>query len=130
MDTVRFGLAATLLVGTLLLGFAGQELRKTSASGGYDSVAALMEALPTGSQVHVTADVSEVMEDYTSDAGNTYQQFYVTNGDEEVLVFCGTFSGRTNVSAGDTVRVSGEFQKFYDKYEIYTECNSIQIVQE
>lgn len=129
MDQVkRFAFATILVVGTLALGFAATDTLRGDGPHAYDTVEQLMQDLPTEQRVTLTANVSQVLEDHESDSGNVYQQFYITNGEAEVLVFCGTFDGRINVSVGDMVRVGGEFQKFYDTYEIYTECGRIDRV--
>ncbi|MFB6076818.1 MAG: hypothetical protein ABEK12_01660, partial [Candidatus Nanohaloarchaea archaeon] len=64
--------------------------------------------------------------DYVSDANDTYQQFYISNGGRELLVFCSTADGRINVSTSATVRVRGTFKEFQGTPEIYTRCGAIE----
>ncbi len=123
-ELTRFAAATVLLVGTLLLGFAGQEVEQRASRTTYDSVQGLMQELPVQQQVRVTATVTAVDEDYEADSGAVYQQFYVSNGDREVLVFCDTDSGRAAVAVNDTVTVVGTFKQYYEQYEIFTDCGT------
>ncbi|MDY6768536.1 MAG: hypothetical protein SVW02_00300 [Candidatus Nanohaloarchaea archaeon] len=128
MDEVkRLVVVAALILGALLLGFAaGGDSGGAGGERRQYTVAALLEERPVEQPVVVEANVSRVADDYVSDSGNTYQQFFVSDGMASVKVFCGANSGRVNVSVGDTVRVTGTFQEYQGQYEIYTRCSSIQ----
>lgn len=131
MDEVRrFALVAALLAGSLIIGIAASD-----GAGGGEAAAAerarytvsqLLAERPLEQPVLVAANVSRVLGDYTADAGTTYQQFRVTDGNDTVKVFCSTAGGRVNVSVGDRVRVPGTFQEYYGTYEIYTRCSSVR----
>ncbi|MDY6774261.1 MAG: hypothetical protein SVS85_03590, partial [Candidatus Nanohaloarchaea archaeon] len=94
MDEVkRFGLLAVLLSGSLLIGFLSGGISSSSDYGGKPenyTVSGLMEELPLKQNVVVEGNVSQVLDDYTSKSGNTYQQFRITDGKREVKVFCST----------------------------------------
>ncbi|MDY6765959.1 MAG: hypothetical protein SVW77_01195, partial [Candidatus Nanohaloarchaea archaeon] len=85
----------------------------------------LLEEHPLESRVRVAGNVSTVLDDYRSEAGNVYQQFYLAGGGERVKVFCSTANGRVNISTAEEVTVTGTFQEFYGQVEIYTRCASI-----
>lgn len=123
----RSGAAAGLMLAVLLLGFAVQGPGGTGGGGTYGTVPALLDAYPTGERVGLTANVSRVADDYVSEAGNTYQQVYVTTGGRELLVFCSTGDGRVDASPGDTVTVRGTFKEFHGTPEIYTDCARIDV---
>lgn len=118
---------SALVIGSLLIGvIAGGVPGFMSGGAERYSVEELLDALPFERQVVVEANVSAVLEDYTSESGTTFQRFRVTDGEEEVLVFCSTAEGRIRIEPGDGVTVSGTFQEFYGTYEIYTDCSSIE----
>ncbi|MDY6769966.1 MAG: hypothetical protein SVU88_03265 [Candidatus Nanohaloarchaea archaeon] len=130
MDAVRrAALAAGLLLGTVAVGVAAGGVPELGAGGGAIrnyTVTELLEDRPLQQRVRVTGNVSRVLEDYTADSGNVYQQFYIDDGTGTVKVFCGTGGGRVNLSAGDRVRVAGRFQKYYGEYEVYTACHRVR----
>lgn len=123
----RAGLAAALVIGTLIVAAAGNLSLPSggSATTNY-TVPRLLEEKPLKSTVRVTGNVSRLLTDYTSESGNVYQQFYIRDGDAAVKVFCSTAAGRINVSVGDRVTVKGTFQEFYGEVEIYTRCAGIR----
>lgn len=130
----RIGAVSALVFGALLIGFAASGSPVGGfASAGFDTggsrnytVTGLLQQKPLERNVEVEANVSRVLADYVSEAGNTFQQFYVTDGNRELKIFCSTSSGRTQLEEGDRVEVSGEFQEFYGEYEIYTRCGSVR----
>ena len=91
----------------------------------YKSVTELLDDMPLNQYISLSGNVSRVADDFTSDKGYEYQQFYVSDGQSEVKVFCSKYSGSTDIREGDRVFLSGKFQRFYQTLEIYTECRSI-----
>ncbi len=120
---------AVLLGGAIAIGLLATSPSTTSAEPLNASVSDLYAEMPLDRPVRVTAAVTRVMDDYEADSGNTYQQFRVGDGDRTVKVFCGTRSGRVDVSAGDRVLVPGTFQEYYGTYEVYTRCANVRILQ-
>jgi inner membrane protein len=135
----RFAWVALLMVGVLAVSAIGGNMTGYSTGNSENSefmadapgygeftVSDLLEQAPVDQYVSVTGNVSEILEDYVSKKGYSYQQFYISDGSEEILVFCSTYKGSADVSKGDTVSVSGKFQKYYNKYEIYLYCSDVQ----
>ena len=94
----------------------------------YGNVTQLIDDMPLDQYVSVTGTVSRTDEDYTSEKGYEYQQFYISDGRSEVKVFCSKYQGPVDVSAGDDVFITGKFQKYYQTLEIYTECTSVNVL--
>jgi len=92
----------------------------------YGTLSDLMDDMRIDSTVKITSTVGRILEDYTSKSGYVYQQFYIQEGDDELKVFCSTYKGRTDISEGDTVSISGTLQEYYGELEIYTECREIK----
>jgi len=92
------------------------------------TVSELMKELPVNKYVSVSGRVSRILNDYVSKKGYEYQQFYITDGEQEIMVFCSKYKGSIEISKGDEVFVNGRFQKYYNKYEIYTECKNIKVL--
>lgn len=96
------------------------ELRPFSVSEVFDNV--LLDE-----DVFVKGKVTEALEDHTSKKGFVYQQFVISDGKEEIKVFCSVKYGRAEVSKGDEIVFDGEFKKYYNQYEIYGFCSEIQV---
>jgi RecG-like helicase len=94
----------------------------------YGNVTQLLSDMPLDEYVSVTATVSRVEEDFTSDKGYEYQQFYISDGQAEVKVFCSKYQGPVEISEGDEVFLTGKFQKYYQSLEIYAECTSVNVL--
>ena len=94
----------------------------------YGNVTQLLDEMPLDQHVSISGTVSRIEQDYTSKKGYEYQQFFVTDGQEEVKIFCSKYRGSVDVNKGDEVFLSGKFQKFYNTLEIYTECPSVNII--
>lgn len=94
----------------------------------YSSLSDLLADMKVDTTVRVTAEVGEVLEDYTSKKGYVYQQFYLQEGSERLKVFCSTYKGRVQISEGDTVSITGTLQEYYNELEIYTDCGEIDVV--
>lgn len=133
-DSKRFLAIELLLLATLLMAFlAGSGFNKlqqspTNAEAKNYTVKELLAEKPLGKQVVVRGQLTRELEDYESQSGNTYQQFYISNNGAEVLVFCNTAGGRFNtgqVGDQDQLKVAGEFKNYYGQVEIYTPCSSI-----
>ncbi len=126
VDTQRFIFAAALLIGVLLSAFTVKTVENWQTTQDY-TVSQLIQEKPFGAQIETTGNVVDVLEDYTSQKGNVYQQFHISDGVETVLIFCSTWNGRVSVEPGDTVTVKGEFQKFNEKLEVYADCTEVQV---
>lgn len=81
-----------------------------------------------GDYVYVQGKITEVLEDHVSEKGFIYQQFMISDGNEEIKFFCSVKYGRTKVSEGDEIIFDGEFKKYYQTYEIYGFCSEIKIL--
>ncbi|NIO21572.1 MAG: hypothetical protein GTN76_12720 [Candidatus Aenigmarchaeota archaeon] len=78
--------------------------------------------------VFVKGEVTNILEDHVSSKGFSYQQFMISDGEEEIKVFCSVKYGRTKVKEGDQIIFDGEFKKYYGTYEIYGFCSEIRIL--
>ncbi|MFB6294753.1 MAG: hypothetical protein ABEI97_03265, partial [Candidatus Nanohaloarchaea archaeon] len=110
------GLAAVLVLGAVVLGAGGDLLAGQQAATGTPvnyTVSQLREERPLDTRVRVSGTVAKTVDDYEAESGNVYQQFYLSDGEERVKVFCSTAAGRVNVSVDDRVRVEGTFQEYY-----------------
>ncbi len=94
----------------------------------YDNITRLIEDMPLGKDVSLSGTVSRVADDFTSDSGHEYQQFYVSDGQSEVKVFCSKHHGTADVRGGDRVFLLGRFQKYYNIPEISTGCSDVNII--
>lgn len=133
-ESKRFVAIELLLIGTLLVaflagnGFADLQEQLLEREAKNYTVKEVLDKKPLGREVIVYGQLRRKLKDYQSDSGNIYQQFYIASGGSEVLVFCSTSGGRFNTSqveAGDKLKVSGEFKKYYGQLEIYTSCSTI-----
>lgn len=81
-----------------------------------------------GEYVYIEGRISKVLEDHTSEKGYDYQQFIMTDGEEEIKAFCSVKYGRSEAKEGDEIIFDGEFKKFYGSYEIYGFCSEVKII--
>jgi hypothetical protein len=106
-----------------LSGVAGKivssEARPFSVSEVYDRVL-------LGEDVYVKGKVTEVLEDHVSEKGFAYQEFVISDGEEEIRIFCSVKYGRTEVKEGEDIVFEGDFRKYYNTYEIYGFCSEIR----
>lgn len=129
---VRLFFAALLAGGILAIAVVAGDAATLSVTGSVTEAARysvdwLMTERPIGETVMVDGRVVQVQEDHVSSAGNVYQRFTLADpdGTSAILVFCSTDQGRTTVSPGDAVTVTGTFKKYYDTYEIYMMCSDV-----
>lgn len=134
---LRFLMMAVFIAGALAIAAVSGELSSYSLSDPleglyptleYGNVSELLEDMPLDRYVSLSGTVSRVESDYTSKKGYEYQQFFVSDGQGEVKVFCSKYRGSVDVSEGDEVFLSGKFQKYYQTLEIYTECPSVNVL--
>lgn len=92
------------------------------------SVSELMKKALINSSVNVKGTVNRILDDYKSKKGYSYQQFYITDGSEEIKIFCSQRYGNIDVKEGEAVLVKGKFQKYYNDLEIYGYCSDIKIL--
>ena len=136
-DIMRLGILALFLAGILAISWLGGYLtgRTIYVSPFSDdiqaekmTVSAMLENPPLDQNVDVEGTVSRVMQDYVSKKGYQYQQFYISDGLKELMVFCSKYRGSADVQKGDNVSVVGKFQKYSNKYEIYTDCTNVEVL--
>lgn len=127
---MKRGVAAVLLlIGPLLIGAVTAEQHGQQADDREATpIATLLEEEPVGEQVTVVGTVTSSPENYTAQSGNRYQQFHVSDGSGELLVFCSTANGRTRVGVDDRVRVTGTFKEFHGTLEVSTSCAAVEPV--
>ena len=135
-DLLRFLLAAVLFIGVLTIAALSGEMHYYQAESGYFSLAPamefasiseLMQRMPLEEQVSVPGEVVRVLEDQVSKKGYEYQQFYITDGKQDIKIFCSKYKGSINIKEGDSVLINGKFQKYYNEYELYLNCNDVEI---
>lgn len=114
----RFTAVALLMLAVLGTGFVLQEVRDPDVY----TVAGLYHHLPVDEDVTVEGRVAAVEPDYTASDGGTFQRFFLTDGEKEVLVFCDTRRGRAMVAEGDRLRVHARLIRFDRAYELTTVC--------
>jgi hypothetical protein len=138
-NLLRFLMMALFIAGALAIAAVAGELSYYSFSDPFEhyypslefsNVTELMERMPLQLYVSVSGTVSHIDEDFISESGNEYQQFYVSDGNMEVKVFCSKNGGSVPVREGDRVFITGKFQKYYDTVEIYSDCPDINILRE
>jgi hypothetical protein len=136
-NMLRFLLALVLFAGTLIIAALSGEMHSYPAGSGsiaigptsdFSSVSGLMQAMPLEQQVSVPGEVSRVLEDYVSKKGYEYQQFFITDGEQELKIFCSKYKGSIDVKEGDEVLINGKFQNYYNAYEIYLDCRDVEFV--
>jgi|GEM_PF-1750074 len=91
------------------------------------TVSEVFEHSLLGDYVYIRGEVTEVLEDHISKKGFVYQQFVISDGEEEIKCFCSVKYGRTEVKEGDEIFFDGEFRKYYNTYEIYGFCSEISL---
>ncbi len=136
-DVFRFLFAVILFTGVLIIAALSGEIHSYDAGSGYfslgptmefASISELVERMPLEENVAVPGEVSRILEDHVSTKGYEYQQFYITDGSQELKIFCSKYKGTTDVKKGDEVLINGKFQKYYNEYEIYLNCKDVEIV--
>jgi cytochrome c-type biogenesis protein CcmE len=136
-NLLRFLMVAGFMAVTLAIAAVAGELSSYGLSDPFESyypsleysnVTQLLADMPLDRQVTLSGRVSKVLEDYVSQKGYEYQQFYLSDGASEVKVFCSKYKGAANIREGDELLVSGKFQQYYQATEIYTECQDISVI--
>jgi hypothetical protein len=82
-----------------------------------------------GDYVYVRGEVKEVLEDHVSEKDFAYQQFVISDGEEEIKLFCSVKYGRADVREGEKIFFDGEFKKYYGTYEISGFCSEIRKIK-
>jgi uncharacterized protein YdeI (BOF family) len=140
-EMLRFLLVVVLFAGILLIASLSGEMRSYPAdsndfvtgqvsgnAGDFSSVSELLRQTPLDKQVSVLGEISRIMEDYVSKKGYEYQQFFITDGEQELKIFCSKYKGSVEVKEGDNVLIKGKFQKYYNTYEVYLDCRNVEIL--
>ncbi|MEM7816187.1 MAG: hypothetical protein QXN71_03645 [Candidatus Aenigmatarchaeota archaeon] len=136
-DLLRLGIFGAFIAGTLVIAWVGGQLtgrvvyvnpfEDELASEEMGSVSQMLQELPLDRTISVQGTVSRVLSDYKSKKGYEYQQFYITDGKEELKVFCSKYKGAVDIKRNDNVSVTGKFQKYGNEYEIYAECQNVKV---
>ena len=79
-----------------------------------------------GEEVFIRGKIVKVLGDYVSRKGYVYQQFVISDGSENIKIFCSTKYGRAEVEEGEEIVFEGEFKKYHGTYEIYGFCSQLQ----
>ena len=134
----RFLMMAVFIAACLTIAAAAGELSSYSFSDPFESyypvmefgsVTELLKAMPLEEHVSLPGTVSLVEDDFISENGYAYQQFFITDTSREVKVFCSKRSGSVGLKQGDNVFLTGKFQKYFDILEIYTDCSSVNVIE-
>jgi hypothetical protein len=120
-EVIRFLATAALILGVILVSYMGGSI------SGHNNYNSPLQQLPVDQYVSVSGRVSQVQEDYTSKKGYEYQQFLLSDGSQEVKIFCSKYKGSAKINLGDEISLKGRFQKYYNTYEIYLYCSDIEI---
>ena len=135
-DLLRLGIFAIFIAGILAIAWLGGYLtgRAVYVNPFQDDqpaeemgISQILQELPLDKTVSVQGTVSRILSDYTSKKGYQYQQFYITDGSKDLMVFCSKYKGPADVRKNDNVTVTGKFQKYSSTYEIYGECADVEI---
>ena len=135
-NMLRFLMMAVFIALVLIIAAIAGELSSYSLSDPFEvyypvmefgNVTQLIGSMPLEEHVSLKGTVSYVEGDYISASGNTYRQFFITDGSNEVKVFCYEATGPADLSVGDEIFVTGKFQKYYDTLEIYADCSSVNV---
>lgn len=135
-NVMRFLLLVVLFAGIVIIAALSGELHSYPAGTGlimgptyeFSSVSELLERMPLEEEVSVPGEVSRILDDYVSKTGYEYQQFFITDGKNELKIFCSKYRGSTDVKEGDKVLIKGTFQKYYSTYEIYLNCGDVDVL--
>ncbi len=92
------------------------------------SVSEVFDKVLLGEDVFVKGMVTKVLPDHISKKGFRYQQFIISDGKEEIRIFCSVKYGRANVTDGMEIVFDGKFKKYHRIYEIYGFCSEIREV--
>ncbi len=135
----RFIYVTILIIGTVLISLIFSDTTASSMSNStqFDStknsgtytITQLLSKRPLDQNIKVAGNISAVLKDYTSKKGYVYQRLKVSDGSNEILIFCSAYKGKSDLTIGDRVSVEGKFQKYKDEYEIYTYCSQIQKIK-
>ena len=70
--------------------------------------------------VTLKVNVTEMLDDYVSSSGKSYQQFYISDGTAELLVFneFGPSRGRLWVGEGGSICITGKITEWNGKIEL------------
>ncbi len=81
-----------------------------------------------GEDVFVRGFVSETPSEHVSKKGYSYQQFFITDGEEQLKIFCSEKYGKTDAQEGDEIIFEGTFQKYAGTFELYGFCSEIKVL--
>ncbi|NIO22901.1 MAG: hypothetical protein GTN38_02640 [Candidatus Aenigmarchaeota archaeon] len=118
-----------LILNVTAVSLSGMTGRMVSGDSRPFSVSEVYEHSLLGDYVYVKGEIIEVSEDHVSDKGFHYQQFVISDGEEEILIFCSVKYGRTEVKEGNQIVFDGEFRKYYNTYEISGFCSEIRKIK-
>ncbi len=128
-EVKRIIYAATLIIGVVLISFLikiSSNPSSTKLISKEYTVTELIQNKPLDKNIVVYGNISEILKDYTSKKGNTYQRFMISDKLNKIMVFCSTYKGKKEFHVGNRVKVGGKFQKYKEQYEIYSYCSNVQ----
>jgi len=110
------------------LGFSNFTAMSVSTEQKPLAVSELFRTALLGEEVFIKGNVTEVLPEYKSDKGFSYQQFVISDGDESIKIFCSEKYGNASAKAGDDIIFEGTFQKYQSTFEIYGFCSEIKVL--
>lgn len=117
-----------LLLDAASLALSGSAANAVSSEQNPFTVFQLFSRTLLGEEVYVKGKVAEMLPEYKSKGGYNYQRFVISDGEENIKVFCSEKYGKANVSEGDEIVASGKFQKYYGEFEISGFCSEIKVL--
>ena len=121
-------IVSILLLDVFSLAFSDLAANAESSEQNPLTASRLFRTALLGEEVYVKGMVMKILPEYEAKSGYDYQQFFISDGEESVKVFCSEKYGKAYVSEGDEVIASGKFQKYYGEFEINGFCSEIKIL--
>jgi hypothetical protein len=117
-----------LLLDAVSLALSGLAANAVSSEQNPFAVSQLFRNALLGEEVYVRGRISEMLPEYKAKSGYNYQQFFISDGEDSIKVFCSQKYGKADVGEGDEIVASGKFQKYYDAFEINGFCREIKVL--
>ena len=121
-------IVAIFLLDAVSLALSGLAANAASSEQRPFTVSQLFRTALLGEEVYVTGSITKLSPEYKAKSGYNYQQFFISDGEESIKVFCSEKYGKADVSEGDAIVASGKFQKYYEEFEINGFCSEIKVL--